>query len=38
MGSAFATQPHLPLESSPFRIFSVWPQVPLAEIKIFAGV
>jgi hypothetical protein len=38
MGSYAVAQPHLPLDSSPFRIFSFLAQLPLAEIKIFAGL
>jgi hypothetical protein len=38
VSSTIETQPVFPLKSSPFRIFSLSPQLPLAEIKIFAGL
>jgi hypothetical protein len=38
MGYRSTAQPFLALKTSPFRIFSPWPQLPLAEIKIFAGL
>jgi hypothetical protein len=38
MGSIAAAQPFLRPETSPFRIFSLSPQLPLAEIKNFVCV
>jgi hypothetical protein len=38
MGSHRLAQPHLPLKSSPFRIFFPRSQLPLAEIKIFVAL